>query len=207
MTVFTCNLTCNLPWWVPIDILMWPCGRARSCDKLKTCVYHDNTYGHLAWQVGDISWRASTQKVSWSFNYVVLWCHMTYVLYMFTYTKPMSTKYGKMVALHEGHPHINSHNPLNMCLLEVTWQIKNIISPLSQCLCSQDLPRWWHTMRSSHPYICITPQWGIKCKLNTLYPHLQDTYGHKLGMVLSFYDRLPLLSHMTLWLHDQCDVT
>ena len=34
--------------------------------------------------------------------------------------------------------HINSYNSLAISVTEVTWQVKNIISPLSQCLWSQD---------------------------------------------------------------------
>ena len=56
---------------------------------------------------------------------------------------------------------------------EVMRQIKNIIFPLSQCVCHQII------IRSSHPLIRMTPQWdGLlkSCdKLNTL----QKTHGHQ----------------------------
>ena len=65
----------------------------------------------------------------------------------------------------------------------VTLQIKSSISPLSQGLCSQYLTGWWHTVRSSYPYICIIFQWGghvrSRDKLNILYLHMHETYGHQ----------------------------
>ena len=74
---------------------------------------------------------------------------------------------------------INSHNPLNMSSREITEQIKNL-SPLSQCLWSQDLPVWWYKVNSSHKQICVNPQCGdhvrSRDKLNTLYLHLQKTH-------------------------------
>ena len=114
----------------------------------------------------------------------------------------------KVVTLHEGLSLINSHNLLDMCSREITWQIKNTISPLSQCLCSHDLPVWWHILRSSHPYISITSQRGghvgSRYKLNTLYLHLQGTYRHQTrqGAVL-LKKTCTNLSHITLWLYDQ----
>ena len=38
----------------------------------------------------------------------------------------MTTKHVKMVAYSDRFPPIDSHNSLNMCSREVTWQIKNI---------------------------------------------------------------------------------
>ena len=42
------------------------------------------------------------------------------------------------VTYREGLPSLNLHNPLKMSC-DVTWQIKNIISPLSQALYSSNL--------------------------------------------------------------------
>ena len=52
----------------------------------------------------------------------------------------MPTKHDK-VTHWQGLSPINSHNPLNMHSGEATLQIKNI-SPLPQCLWSQDLSEW-----------------------------------------------------------------
>ena len=58
------------------------------------------------------------------------------------------SKYGKVVIHRKGLPHLHSHS---LCLREVTWQIKSIISPLSQCLWLQGVSSWCHTSKSSHP--------------------------------------------------------
>ena len=114
-------------------------------------------------------------------------------------TRPMATKHGKVVPLCEGHPPINSHNPLNMYSFEVTRQIKNSIFPLSQCLCLHDLQGWRHTVRKSQPYIYMILWWWV---------HLQETYGHQIGKVLSYCERLPLIMpHENILLHDQRHVT
>ena len=60
-----------------------------------------------------------------------------------------------------------------MCSWKVMWEINKIISPLSQCLWSEDLLAWWHTTRSSRPYIWVNLQW------NTLYMHLQMIRGYQ----------------------------
>ena len=90
---------------------------------------------------------------------------------------------------------------------EVTWQIKNIIPPPSQCLWSPNLSRWWHAARSSHPKICMTPKWSglvrSRDKLNTLYLHLQKTHEHRNWLDLSW--EVPNLKaewpfdHVTIW--------
>ena len=119
-----------------------------------------------------------------------------------TWPPNMATIHGKEVTLLEGLPPINLYNLSSMCSFEVTWQVKNTISPLSQCIGSQDLPGWWHTVRSSHLYICMTPQWGGHVRLldksNTLY--LQEIWSPcgkpmdtELVKVLSFCERLPSL--------------
>ena len=47
-------------------------GVVRSKDKLKTYLYYYNSYGQETWQSGDMPWRASTYKVTWFLNQVVL---------------------------------------------------------------------------------------------------------------------------------------
>ena len=69
------------------------------------------------------------------------------------------------------------------CWGEVTWQIKNVIYPLSQYLWSQKFLGWSETTRYSHPYIWMLSQQGghvrSRGKLNTLYIHLQKIHGHQ----------------------------
>ena len=45
-----------------------------SRDKLKILKLHYlNTYDHKTWQDGDLRYAASTHKVTWPYNHVVLW--------------------------------------------------------------------------------------------------------------------------------------
>ena len=94
-----------------------------------------------------------------------------------------------------------------------TWgQVTNqntIISVLSQCLYSQDLPGSWHTVRNSQPYIYMTPQWGGHVrwhnKSHTLYLHLQETCGHQTRQGVVLLWEAP--THKATWPFDQRDVT
>ena len=92
-------------------------------------------------------------------------------------------KHAKMVTGRTGLPLMTLYKPVNMWSHEITWHIKNIASPVSQCLWSPNLSGWWHNARSSHPYILMTSKWGglvrSRDKLNTLYPHLWKTHGHQ----------------------------
>ena len=42
--------------------------------------------------------------------------------------------------------------------LVVTWRIKNVISPLSQGLWTQNVAGWWLRMRETHPQSHVTHQ-------------------------------------------------
>ena len=67
-----------------------------------------------------------------SFSHVFLWGHVTYqICCISTPTRPMDTKYGKLVTYHEGLQLIKSHDHLNKWFCEVTWQIRYIISPVT----------------------------------------------------------------------------
>ena len=129
----------------------------RSLDKLEALyLYYHNTCGKRTWHSGYIHWGAPTHKGTRYLNLAVLWGHVT----NFICTRSMSTKYGKLVTYSEGLPFINSYNPVNMWTYHVTWQIKNIIYPLSQRPWALSLLWWWHTLRSSLSYICMTTHLG-----------------------------------------------
>ena len=89
-----------------------------------------------------------------------------------TSTRSMATKRGEVVAHGKGLLPISSHNSLNMCSCEVTRQIRNTISPLSQYLWSKD----WYAARSFHRSICKTRQWvGKKDRMHFIF-QLQKTH-------------------------------
>ena len=54
-------------------------------------------------------------------------------------TKVSTVTYGK------GIPTIKPYDHLNKWLFEVTWQIKDVKSNLSQYLLSRNLSEWWLT--------------------------------------------------------------
>ena len=55
----------------------------------------------------------------------------------------MTTKLGRLVTYHDGVSPLKSHDPLITLFCEITWQIKLIISPLTQCLSTPNLVRCW----------------------------------------------------------------
>ena len=126
-------------------------------------------------------------------NHVVVRGRVTiWIFHISTCTRPIATKHGKVVIYQEGHPPINLHNTLNMRSRDVKWQIKNIVSPLSQYLWSPHLPLWWNTTRNSHTHKCTWPlkESVFKCYISTCRRPL-DT---NLGRVLTYHERLPPLN-------------
>ena len=135
-----------------------------------------------------------------------LWCHMAYkILYISTCAWPMTTKHSMVSDTTQEASPINSHSSLNMCLHEAMWQIKSNACGHKMCQGCDLL------QRVPHPYICMTPQWSghVRCrdKLNTLYLHGRKSMDTKLGTLLSYRERLPPLSHLTLWLCYQSEIT
>ena len=136
-------------------------------------------------------------------SYIILqprsfWGHVTHIL-------------GKVVTYCEWFLPIKWYIPLNMWSREFTQKIKSFIFPLSQSVLSSNMSEWRQTARSSQSLILLTSQWGslvISCdKLNMLYIHLQKTYPHQLGKVLTYCDSLaplkllnPLIT-LPMWDH------
>ena len=65
-----------------------------------------------------------------------------------TTTRPMATKRGKVVTYYKKLQPVKSHNLLNTWSHEVTWLIKNILSPLPQYLLLSNMTGWLHIIRS-----------------------------------------------------------
>ena len=52
------------------------------------------TFAVFYWQDGDLPWGASTHVVTWSFNQVALWGHLTnWIFYISTCTRPINAKH------------------------------------------------------------------------------------------------------------------
>ena len=96
-------------------------------------------------RVGDMQWSIPFHKVTKSFDHMVLQGHVKHFSFCMTTTTKQN---GKMVIHYKKPQPIKSHNPLNTWSCEVTWQIKNILSPLPQYLWPPNLAGWLHTMKS-----------------------------------------------------------
>ena len=158
--------------------MLWSRGCASSRDKLDPlCLHYKSTYG---------STYVSTASITW-------FCEFSWQIKYFISPLALNQWSPNMVTYREELPLINSNNPLNIWLRKVAWKIKNT-SPLSQCLWSQNLSGWWDTAKSSHPYICMTPQWSglakLCYKLIIITRRPMDT---KLGKVLTYRESLPPL--------------
>ena len=109
----------------------------------KTYLYYHNTYDQHASHDGDIQWGPPTYKVAWSFNHVVLWGHLTYLMFhIFNCTRPMATKNGKVRTYSERFLHLKPQDPLGTWD-EVAWQFEKFISPHLQELWPLNLEGCW----------------------------------------------------------------
>ena len=136
----------NLPWWAPIDIPTWPFDHVVLLDHItnwKHCI--STTTIPMATKPDNVvAYHEEHPLKKLNYTSFTWFCEVKWhnqILNIPTWTKPIIPKHRKVVTLCEGLPPVNSHNHLNMCSHEVTWQIKNTVSPLSKWLCSQDLLR------------------------------------------------------------------
>ena len=120
-------------------------GLARSRDKSKPFYFHyHNAYGHKTWQDCDLSWAAFTDKVSWSYNYVVWWDSMTNGKhYIFTSKMSVATKLDRIVTYLKWLLSIKSHYHIITCSCEITWQT-TIITKFAD-------PPYWEFSKSGKP--------------------------------------------------------
>ena len=85
-------------------------------------------YGHQIWQGGHIQWGAPNDKVTWPFDHVVLWDHVTNQKHFSTTTVPKATKLGKMINYLDGLLHIKSDDPLIAWSFKIMWQIETTLA-------------------------------------------------------------------------------
>ena len=62
--------------------------------------------------------------------------------YIFTFTRPMATNHDRDLAFHEKILSIKSDNPLITWAHQVTWEMKNAMSPFSRDLLPPNFPAW-----------------------------------------------------------------
>ena len=114
------------------------------------------------------------------FMNLILWGHVAnWILYLHTCTKPVTTKHGKIVIYDEGLSLIKSHEPLNIYsnFFDVTWQSKNIISPLAEDPWSAISASHWLTVRvSMMEYPTLKVKWSLDHVTNE--QSFEKTYYH-----------------------------
>ena len=129
----------------------WLCGLARSCNKLKSLYFHyHNIYSQKNCRDDDFSLVASTYKVRWPYNHMVLLDHVTNLNILFAlsqYLRPQQLADWWLYL--EQHLAIKSYGRVIIWSCKITWQTKITKYPLPQCLWLPKLTGSGHTMRSS----------------------------------------------------------
>ena len=129
-----------------------------------------------------MQWRTSFDKVTKSFDHVVLQGRTTnWVRYISTTTRPHWTWQGG------GLLYCEIDKPLNTWSFEIAWQVKKVLSPLPQCL----KPSGWrgpnHIVTWSLKWLCEVT-WQTKNIWFIIIPIVT-----KLVRVLIYSEKLPPL--------------
>ena len=126
-------------------------GDAKTCETLKTHIHYRNAYYHQTLQASYIQWGPYLNKVTRTFDHMVLQGHTTNsICYISTTTMTIVTKLSLMVTYKEGLSSIRSQDPLAMWSCKVTWEMKYVISVLPQGLWSLNFARLWINIRGFH---------------------------------------------------------
>ena len=126
--------------------------------------------------------------------------------YISTFTKPMGPQLSRLVTLDEGlHP--QSYVTFDHV---VTWQIKNVISPLSQGLWTPHLAEWCLRMRKPHPqsHVTLRHRGHLTNKKRYISTFIQ-CMDPKLSKVVTEHERnLPIKSRDTsvVWSRDKSKI-
>ena len=110
-------------------------------------LYFHKTYGHHTWQVGELSWKTTSNKVTWPFD-VVMWSRGKWKTLCFLSTRSMATKLDREIAPDENILSTKSHNPLITWTYRLTWQIKKVLSPFPRGLWQLNYIGGWRLIRS-----------------------------------------------------------
>ena len=109
-------------------------------SPLPQCLWPPNLVG------GELLWGAPTHRVATPFNHVVSRNHVTNQnQHISATTVPMVIKLGRLVTYAKRPLSIKSHGSWNTWTREIMRQIKNILSPLPQCL--------WHNKNETESKI------------------------------------------------------
>ena len=84
-------------------------------DENISYLHFHKIYGHHIWQTGELSWGSTTSKVTWTYDHVATWSHVTNrKQYISTSPKAINAKLGKVEIYNKGPPSIKSFDTLNM---------------------------------------------------------------------------------------------
>ena len=129
------------------------------CNKIITSIYLPIYLDHIStstWLVATIFGRLMSSDEesppTKSHNPLITWSgdHVTNgKRYIFTSTRVKAVNLDKEVAFDEKILPRKSRNSLSTWSHEVTWLIKNVISPFPQDLWSPNLTGWWLMIRSN----------------------------------------------------------
>ena len=117
---------------------------------------------------------------------------------------PMTTKLVRIVTYRTPLLPIKSYDHIITWSCLITWQIKVIVYPLSQCLWLAKLAGWGFTINSQDPLITWSDKvtWKIKY---VIISTITSSMSIKLGKVVCYYKGLPWVkSHNPLnaWSHE-----
>ena len=141
---------------------LWSHGFVRSCDKSQIYIHYHNAYGHLTWHSYDLLWEAFTNKVTSSFDDVILRDNVTNEKhYISTIIMSLTTKRGRMVKCSEELPPMTSHNNLILWSFEVMWKVKHVLSPLVVDQCPPNLAGWYHNIYDKQTCQSCNLEWAV----------------------------------------------
>ena len=118
--------------------------------SLKTLhLHYQSAYGHQTWRGGDLALGASTYKVTWLCDHIILSINATNCIS--TIRVPMAIEFHIIVTYRDELPLIKSNGNWIMWSLKIRWQTKIIVSFLPKFLWPHSLAGWLLTWRSLYP--------------------------------------------------------
>ena len=128
----------------------------------------------------------SNQKATYFLDHVVAWVHVTNEYrYILTSTKPIATRFNRVMACNEESPSSMSFDHVTMCS-HVTNQKRFISNPTS-VMATPNLTGWYLMTWSYHPKCHISLRSGCQIRSHDKIKTLpQETYGYQTWHVIGF---------------------
>ena len=160
---------------------LWSSGLAKSRDKRKKYIFTTIQYlWHQTWQGGEITWRTNTYDVLQSPNHVLLWGHVTYwVLHISICSRAMATRRTFIHKFTQPFKHMSPD------------KLKTSHLHCHNAYGHNDLSWCWDTIRNSHIWIRMTPQFAVPVRPRKKFSTRRRPLNTKLGRLLTYSERLP----------------